>query len=213
MMRLLLSACAAIWCGLVLAEEFDATVIAVMDGDTVLVVHDGLKIKIRLVNIDAPESSQEFGKESRLALMSRVLKKQVHVNSHAIDKYGRMVAEISIDGKSVNEEQVQSGMAWEYSHFHRDKNYLALQTAAQQSRRGLWGKSEHPLQPGQWRKLHPFIARTENINSACGKKHRCAEMQSCDEAMFYLTQCRVKSLDANLNGVPCEGLCVVENSK
>ena len=60
------------------AEEFNARVIAVMDGDTVLLLRDGKKIKVRLANIDAPESDQEFGKESRQALVDRVLKKQVH---------------------------------------------------------------------------------------------------------------------------------------
>ena len=77
------------------AEEFNARVIAVMDGDTVLLLRDGKKIKVRLANIDAPESDQDFGKESRQALVDRVLKKQVHVNSQAVDNYGR------VDRKSV----------------------------------------------------------------------------------------------------------------
>jgi len=200
-------------CGMVQAEEFDARVIAVMDGDTVMVLRDGHKIKIRLANIDAPESAQEFGKESRQSLLNQVLKKQVHINSRAVDTYGRMIAEIRVDNHSVNEEQVRSGMAWEYSHFHRDKKYLALQGEAQQAHRGLWGSASNPVQPEQWRKLHPAINPASKLNKGCGKKHLCAQMHSCEEAIFYLKQCGVKSLDGDGDGVPCESLCVAEKSK
>jgi len=193
----------------VLAKEFDARVVAVMDGDTVMVIHNGKKIRIRLLNIDAPESAQPFGKESRQALLERVLKKQVHVNSRAMDAYGRMVAEISVDGHNVNEEQVRSGMAWEYSHFHRDKRYLALQREAQNSHRGLWGASVRPIQPEQWRKLHPSKTGSAQHKPGCAKKYRCSQMDSCAEAYFYWKQCNVKSLDGNGNGVPCDNLCLI----
>lgn len=203
--------CAAILLasGVVHAQEFDASVIAVMDGDTVMVLHEGKKIKIRLANIDAPELAQPFGKESRLSLVARVLKKQVHINSRAVDTYGRLIAELRVNGVNVNAEMVRSGLAWEYSHFHRDKKYLDLQKEAQQTHRGLWGNAEQPVQPEQWRKLHPTTTRAKLLNPACGKKHRCAQMHSCEEAKFYLLQCGVKSLDANMNGVPCESLCVI----
>ena len=195
-------------CGPAQAEEFDARVIAVMDGDTVMVLRGNEKIKIRLVNIDAPEKAQAYGKESRQVLVERVLKKQVQVSSKAIDNYGRMIAEISMDGRSVNEEMVRSGMAWEYSHFHRNKQYLSLQGEAQQVHRGLWGDKEKPVQPEQWRKLHPSEVHTAKPDSACGKKRYCSQMNSCDEAIYYLQQCGVKSLDGNRDGVPCESLCV-----
>lgn len=201
------------------AEEFDAKVIAVMDGDTVLVLRDGNKIKVRLANIDAPESDQEFGKESRQALVNTVLRKQVHINSQAIDNYGRMIAEISMGGKSVNEAQVRNGMAWEYSHFHRNKRYLSLHKQAQQSHRGLWAQSVQPIVPEQWRKTHPSnkhisqASASAHLNPACGKKHLCSQMISCEEAKVYFLQCGLKTLDGNGDGVPCESLCVVKQVK
>jgi micrococcal nuclease len=213
MMRCLLCAVLAGLCSLVQAEQFDARVIAVMDGDTVMVLRDGKKIKIRLANIDAPESDQEFGAESRQVLLGRVLKKQVHVNSQAVDKYGRMIAELSVDGHSVNEEQVQSGMAWEYSHFHSNKRYVSLNKQAQQARRGLWGQAVQPISPEQWRKTHlakPYATKAASSihqNAACGKKHLCSQMISCEEAKIYFLQCGVKTLDGNGDGVPCESLC------
>lgn len=200
-----------------------------MDGDTVLALKGSQKIKIRLANIDAPEKGQGFGSESRQALLKMVLKKQVRVNSRATDSYGRVVAELSIDGSSVNEEQVWRGMAWaagwsqqsrrapaggplagEDSHFHRGKNFLALQNEAQRARRGLWVQAS-PTPPWEWRKAHDAamdpLRSVTTQGYACGSKQRCAQMLSCDEANFYLIRCGVKSLDGNGDGAPCESLC------
>ena len=198
----------------VYAEEFDARVIAVMDSDTVLVLRDGNKIKVRMANIDAPELEQAHGKESRQSLVERVLQKQGRIKSQAVDSYGRMIAELSVDGRSVNEEQLQNGMAWEYSHYHSNKRLLSLTREAQQAQRGLWGKPA--IAPEQWRrthpvKLHPSEADTPvQKNPVCGKKRLCRQMISCEEAKIYLRHCGVKSLDGNSDGVPCESLCAPE---
>ncbi len=157
------------------AETFSAKVIVVMDGDTVMVLRGGQKLKIRLANIDAPEKDQSFGKQSRDSLLELVGKKQVQVDSQAIDQYGRIVGLISIDGLNVNQEQVQRGMAWAAegwrqsrrvptgvplaganSHYHTDKTYIGLQSDAQRSRRGLWAQTS-PQAPWQWRKSHPSL--------------------------------------------------------
>ena len=192
------------------AEEFTARVIAVLDGDTVLVLRSGQQVKIRLSNIDAPEKAQEYGMASKQSLAEMVLRKQVQVSSQAMDEYGRMVAQIEAGGLKVNEEQVRRGMAWEYSHFHSDRHYLALQSEAQQARRGLWAQSS-PMPPWQWRKLHAADAPPQRAPEAqdytCGSKRHCSQMSSCDEAHFYLTHCGIKSLDRDGDRIPCEKLC------
>jgi endonuclease YncB( thermonuclease family) len=203
------------------AETFTAKVIVVMDGDTVMVLREGQKIKIRLANIDAPEKAQTFGKQSRDSLLEMVGKKQVQINSQAVDQYGRLVGLISADGLNINEEQVRRGMAWEYSHYHRDETYRALQSEARQAKRGLWTQY-NPQAPWEWRKLHPSskpglqdrwrVDPTRAVpvmlyDMECGKKHRCSQMASCDEARFYFTRCGEKALDGNNDGEPCESLC------
>ena len=203
------------------AETFSAKVIVVMDGDTVMVLRDGKKLKVRLANIDAPEKDQPFGRQSRDSLLEMVGKKQVQIDSQAVDQYGRVVGLISLEGRSVNQEQVKRGMAWEYSHYHADKTYIGLQNDAQQARRGLWTQT-NPQAPWQWRKLHPSVkpvlkARQNGTSRQpapvmlydmdCGKKRRCSQMNSCDEAQFYFTRCGVTALDGNHNGIPCESLC------
>lgn len=192
------------------AEEFSAKVIAVLDGDTALVLRNGKRVKIRLANIDAPEKAQEYGMASRQSLVEMVLRKQVQVSSKAMDEYGRMVAQIEAGGLNVNEEQVRRGMAWEYSHFHSDRHYIALQSEAQQARRGLWAQSG-PLPPWQWRKLHAATQQPQRTPAArdyvCGGKRHCTQMISCDEAHFHLTHCGIKTLDHDGDGAPCESLC------
>lgn len=43
-------------------------------------------------------------------------------------------------------------------------------------------------------------------NFTCGKR-TCSQMNSCEEARFHLTQCGVKSLDRDNDGIPCESIC------
>ncbi|MCH1415911.1 MAG: hypothetical protein L7V30_00150, partial [Gammaproteobacteria bacterium] len=45
----------------VYAEQYEATVIKVIDGDTIWIKKDNKHIKVRLSYIDAPELKQNFG--------------------------------------------------------------------------------------------------------------------------------------------------------
>ena len=206
-------------CGLAHSEEFTAKIIAVLDGDTVLIRRGGKPVKIRLAEIDAPEKAQTFGVTSKQSLSGMVLGKRVKVVSRAVDRYGRLVAHLSVDGLDVNAEQVRRGMAWEYSNFHSNKALVALQNEARKAPRGLWAQ-DNPTAPWIWRKLHPSMlpeksgaaapptpAKVGAVNANCGKKKRCSEMTSCEEARFYFERCGMKSLDGDGDGTPCESLC------
>ena len=196
------------------AEEFITKIIVVIDGDTVVIRRAGGILKIRLAEIDAPEKAQPFGEEATQSLSDMVLRKQVKVTSRAVDKYGRMVANLSINGFDVNAEQVRRGMAWEY---HSSKDLLALQEEAKNASRGLWSQS-NPIPPWEWRKQHPSTwsgatssgtmrKNPTSPDSACGKKRRCSQMASCEEAMYYLKVCGIRRLDRSHDGVPCKKLC------
>ena len=205
------------------ADTFDANVLTVMDGDTVFVKTGPFKAKLRLVNIDAPEKDQSFGPQSRESLQSLIGGKVIQVESKAVDKFGRTIALIRVEGLNVNEEQVRRGMAWAYSRSREGLNYVKLQSEAQHAKRGLWHEA-NPQPPSQWRKLHPSeptatqqkpvfnvkppAQKPEKLGSlACGKKSYCSQMATCDEAHFYLTVWGGQRLDPNKDGVPCESLC------
>jgi len=192
--------------------EFIARVIVVLDGDTVLIRRPNGLVKIRLAEIDAPEKAQAFGEKSKRSLSAMVMGKQVKFASRATDQYGRMVAHLSINGLDVNAEQIRQGMAWEYSSYHSNKALVALQGEARMASRGLWAQGD-PTPPWEWRKLHPSTQASPAADhsaapsASCGTKTHCSEMTSCEEAKYYLTQCGVKPLDGNGDGVPCESLC------
>ena len=191
------------------AEEFIGKVITVLDGDTLQVLRSGHPVKIRLAGIDAPESAQEYGDLSRQSLAQLVLHKPVHIHTLAVDDYGRLVAEVTLDGLNINHEQVRRGMAWAYSFFHNDKTVNALEQAARAAKRGLWAQA-NPIVPNQWRHAHAQPSPKIAQNSGCGSKRYCAQMNSCLEAKFYLKHCGIKSLDGDADGVPCESLCIAE---
>lgn len=192
------------------AEQFTGKVVAVFDGDTVLVARsNGPPVKVRLAGIDAPERAQQDGMASKRSLSELALHRQVSVDSRATDSYGRLVAHLAVDGKSINEEQIRRGMAWEYSGYHSNKTYIASQSEAQQAKSGLWAQS-NPTPPWEWRKQHPDMGtarRAAAPDPGCGNKKYCSEMSSCEEARHYLTKCGIRTLDSDGDGTPCERLC------
>lgn len=203
--------------GSIQGAEFIAKVIAVLDGDTVLIRRNNALVKIRLAGIDAPEKSQLFGETSRRSLSGMVLGKQAKINSQATDQYGRLIAHLSVADLDVNAEQIRRGLAWEYSRYHADKALLALQEEARQAPRGLWASS-NPVPPWEWRKLHPVTppsavatapkkTHTPLPGQACTSRKYCSEMASCEEAKRYLKRCGPENLDGDRDGVPCEKLC------
>ena len=210
--------------GMAEAADFSGKVVAVLDGDTLLVLRNNRPVKVRLAEIDAPEKMQTFGETSTRSLSGMVLGKQVKVSAQAVDKYGRMIAHLDLNGLDVNAEQIRRGMAWENSHFHGNQALIALQEEARHAPRGLWALSD-PMPPWEWRKLHPnadhephaaappvaapIVAPAAAIapGAVCGSKKYCSEMASCEEAMHYLTRCGIKTLDGNRDGVPCGYLC------
>lgn len=61
------------------------------------------------MGIDAPEKKQAFGNKSKQHLSDLVYDKQVTVEYHKKDRYGRTVGKIVVDGNDANLEQVKAG--------------------------------------------------------------------------------------------------------
>jgi endonuclease YncB( thermonuclease family) len=201
------------------AEILEGKVVGVHDGDTVtLLIAGNQQVKIRLAQIDAPELAQAFGEKSRQSLADLVFSQNVKVEKETIDKYGRTVGTIIVDGVDANREQVKRGMAWVYQQYMHDQTLLADEEKARQAKVGLWADS-NPMRPSEYRhggknakvpktEQAPKVERTDSqSNYTCGEKRYCKEMTSCDEAKFYLTQCGLNRLDRDGDGVPCESIC------
>jgi len=191
---------------------FEARVVAVQDGDSLIVEVEGERLRIRIAGIDAPEYGQPWSRRAREALKQRVAARSVRINAVTVDVYGRTVGEVYADDVCVGCELVRDGHAWAYRRYDPDPVLLELEEAARDARRGLWGLSEaERTPPWEWRRSHRSERRepapTRPLPAGCGEKRRCHEMIDCAEARFYLIRCGVGTLDGDGDGIPCEALC------
>jgi len=130
------------------AAELTGRVVAIADGDTVTVLSaEHQQTKIRLAEIDAPETRQPYGSRAKQVLSALVFDKQVRVVVVTQDRYGRTVGRIYIDRLDVNAEMIRQGAAWVYCQYNHDPSLLPLEQAAQQAGVGLWALPEAERQP------------------------------------------------------------------
>src|SRR6266852_1021749 len=74
------------------AEPITGRVVAIADGDTITILDSAnTQHRIRLQGIDAPESHQAFGEQSRPSRYEKIFGKDVSVTYQKIDQYGRLV--------------------------------------------------------------------------------------------------------------------------
>ena len=132
-------------------REITGKVTRVSDGDTVWVSDSLGRHKVRLNRIDAPESDQEFGKESTAHLKSLVGGKTVRVEYEKLDQYGRILGIIYLGETDINLQMVRDGCAWHYKHFDNTPSYAEAEREARSAKRGLWA-SGTAINPYEWRK-------------------------------------------------------------
>ena len=129
--------CIALLCLALNAHAFTGKVVGVSDGDTITVLRDRTQVKVRLLEIDAPEKAQAFGTKSKGSLSEMCFGKTAELADKGKDRYGRTLARVSCDGVDANAEQVRRGMAWVYDRYVTDKTLYAVQDEAKAERRGL----------------------------------------------------------------------------
>jgi endonuclease YncB( thermonuclease family) len=135
------------------AADFAGSVVAISDGDTIKVMHDGRAERIRLYGVDCPEKAQPWGTRARQFTGDMVFGRTVTVRVRDTDRYGRTVGEVVLpDGRSLNRELVRAGMAWWYRQYARgDRELGRLEAQARAARRGLWSDVA-PVAPWEWRR-------------------------------------------------------------
>jgi endonuclease YncB( thermonuclease family) len=77
-------AAVALW-----AEDFTGKVVAITDGDTIKVMHNGAAERIRLWGIDCPESKQAFGTRATQFTGDLAFGQTVTVKVRDVDRYKR----------------------------------------------------------------------------------------------------------------------------
>jgi len=133
------------------AESFEGKVVRITDGDSITVLVDKQQVKVRLLEIDAPESKQPFGRRSKESLAEMCAGKIARVDWTSRDRYGRTLGRVQCAGLDANSEQVRRGMAWVFDRYVTDRSLYALQEEAKSTRLGLWADTS-PIPPWEWRR-------------------------------------------------------------
>ena len=124
----------------------------VLDGDTLLAVCGPLRLRIRLLGIDAPEMGQApYGTLARDALRLR-LRGAFTAKVHGLDVYERTLA-VLVDGAGdVNAWLVREGFAVAYRGKDTPDAYVAAERAAKREKRGVWQAPGLQQDPRTWRR-------------------------------------------------------------
>lgn len=141
---------------MLLGTALACLIIGVSDGDTLTARCESdagpVNLKIRLAEIDAPESGQAYGTRSKQHLAGLCLRKQAEITPRGKDRYMRTVARVTCEGADASEEQVRAGMAWVFDRYVTDRSFYDIQSEARSAGRGLWAEP-NAIPPWEWRKV------------------------------------------------------------
>src|SRR5271157_3887082 len=130
--------------------NLEGKVVRIADGDMITILVDRKQVKVRLSDIDAPERGQDYSQRSRQALANLVFGKEVRIVTHGKDRYGRVIGNVVVGGKLVNEILVREGWAWNFVKYSKSPRLAELEREARAERRGLWA-GKNPVPPWEYR--------------------------------------------------------------
>ena len=133
----------------VAGDTVKAKVIQVADGDTVIIRTGGHIYNVQIHSIDAPELSQEYGREA-YELVRRLTKgKKVSLEGVERMDENSWTARVSVGGQDVASQLVEAGLAWATAETS-GADLEEAQQKAKSSREGLWA-STNPTPPWEYR--------------------------------------------------------------
>ncbi len=141
--------------GLITSAQLDpitARVERVIDGDTIHVRVEGKRYTVRLIGVDTPETKhptkpvQYFGREAsdftKAALEGKTVMLQKDRTGDTVDRYGRWLRYVLLDGDNFNARLIRDGYAHAYRRFPFSKRteFIQLEEQARQRGIGLWDR-------------------------------------------------------------------------
>ena len=141
--------------GLITSAQLDlisAHVERVIDGDTIQVRVEGKRRTVRLIGVDTPETKhptkpvQYFGREAsaftKAALEGKRVMLQKDRTGDTIDRYGRWLRYVLLDGDNFNARLIREGYAHAYRRFPFSKRteFIQLKEQARRQEIGLWNR-------------------------------------------------------------------------
>lgn len=129
-----------------------ATIVKVVDGDTIQVNINGTRETVRIIGINTPETVDPrrpvecFGKEASdkaktLLPVGKTIELEEDLSQDTRDRYNRLLRYVFIDGNDYGKQMISEGFAYEYTYeipYRYQQDYKAAQQQAQENKRGLW---------------------------------------------------------------------------
>jgi micrococcal nuclease len=141
-------------------------VILLHDGDTVSVIINNRKERVRLIGIDAPEMGQKsWGKKAKkyleTILDSSGWEVTLEFDVDKRDKYGRILAYLWTKNREmVNLLMVKNGYAMLFTfppNIKYVQDFRVAQKEAREKGLGIWGDKGLKETPSEYRRKHPRI--------------------------------------------------------
>ncbi|MCP3942602.1 MAG: hypothetical protein GY710_14095, partial [Desulfobacteraceae bacterium] len=191
-------------------------VLKVVDGDTIDVLYMGVKERIRLLNVDTPESvhpdqskNTPMGEKASAYTKNRLNNKIVELEfeSKLRGRYGRLLAYVIVDGVNYNLELIRNGWSPYHTKYGTSKKYHTHFMSAEQNAKAqglnIWAVADNESAGS------PAIGKTEAAKDYSGnvkslKFHR----PGC--RYYNCSKCTVKfktrAAAVHAGYVPC-GVC------
>lgn len=142
----------------VYADTLTGRVVGIADGDTLTLLDAAnTQHKIRLAGIDSPEKAQPFGQVCKQSLSELAYDRTVQIDWSKLDRYGRVIGKVLVNGQDVNLEQIRRGCAWHYKQYQNEQtledrlSYANAEDKARAGKVGLWVEGG-AVAPWEWRR-------------------------------------------------------------
>ncbi|MBD2178313.1 thermonuclease family protein [Pseudanabaena sp. FACHB-1998] len=132
--------------------------VKVFDGDNITLVDRGIKNKIHLACIDAPELLQSEGEHARKVLQNILEDEEIYVKVFKKDKFGRYYGEVMAGGQNANKVMLSLGLAHYDRLQEKDcQGYAELESKAQSDHLGVWANGTDVITPSQFRRDNKLL--------------------------------------------------------
>jgi endonuclease YncB( thermonuclease family) len=133
------------------AKQDGYKVVSVVDGDTIKVSINGTTETLRIIGLDTPETLdprkpvQCFGKEAsnkaKELLSGKTVVLEADSTQGELDKYGRLLRYVFVDGTDYGKYMIANGYAHEYTYhipYKYQTEYKNAQKSAEANQLGFW---------------------------------------------------------------------------
>ena len=139
-----------------LATTSTVPVLKVIDGDTIDVLYERQKDRVRFLCVNTEESvhpdrkqNTEFGRKTSKYVKEHLSGKRVTLEFEGVRKrgnYGRLLAYVFLDGENINLRLVREGWSAYYTKYGRsiryDKEFQEAEQTARREKLGIWATGE-----------------------------------------------------------------------